>query len=97
LDADKQERIVKFLIEKLTKLQQEEEVFRLFVKELREKDQMVGILERLHRIRTSQEVKGRVAAYFRNLDSLILDTEGLSDRALRELIQQLRLDEGESN
>lgn len=97
MDADKQTRIMKFLIEKLTKLQQEEEVFRLFVKELHEQDQMVGIPERIHRIRNSQELKDRVAAYFRNMDSLILGTEELPDRALQELIQQLRLPEGKPN
>lgn len=97
MDDDRHLRIIKFLIEKLTKLQQEDEVFRRFVKELQEQEQMVGIPERIHRIRNSQEIKDRAAAYFRSLDSLILGTEKLPDHALQELIQRLRLHEGESN
>jgi hypothetical protein len=97
MEGDKQKRIIEHLVEKLTKLHQEKEVFDLFVKELREQDQMVGIPDRLHRIRNSSELKKRVKAYFQNLDFLILGTEKIPDHALRELIQRLQLDEGESN
>jgi uncharacterized protein YdcH (DUF465 family) len=97
MDAEKQERIIRYMVEKITKLQAEEEVFRLFVQELREKDQMVGIQERIHRIRNSQELKDRVAAYFRSLDSLIHGTEELPDRALQELIQRLKLPGDKTN
>jgi hypothetical protein len=97
VDSDKHIRIIQHLIEKLTKLQQEKEVFDLFVKELREQDQMVGIPDRIHRIRSSPELKKRVKAYFENLDSLVFGIEELPDHVRRELIQQLRLDEGESN
>jgi hypothetical protein len=97
VDSDRHVRIIRFLIEKLTKLNQEEQVFQLFVKELREKDGMVGIPDRIHRIRNSPELKKRVKAYFENLDSLVLGKEELPDHALRELIQQLQLNEGEPN
>lgn len=97
MDAEGQMRLIKYLIEKLTKLQREDEVFRMFVDELRDQDQMVGIPDRLHKIRNSQELKDRVAVYFRSLDSLILGTEELPDHVRRELIQQLRLGGGESN
>ena len=96
-DSERQLNIIKFLVEKVTKLQREQEVFRLFVEELREKDQMVGIPDRIHRIRNSRKLKDRCAAYFRNLDSYVFGTEKLPDHVLQELIQLLRLDEGESN
>jgi hypothetical protein len=97
MDTEKQTRIIRYLVEKLTKLQQEKEVFDALVAELREKDQMVGIPDRIHRLRNSPEVKTRIAEYFRRLDSLIFDTEELPDRALQELIQRLGLAEDKSN
>lgn len=96
MDAERQQRIIRHLVQKLATLYREMLVFEEFQKELKENEGRVGILEDLNRIRSSPETQGKYDAYFQSLDSLISE-EKIPDQALQELIRRLGLNEDKPN
>ncbi len=91
MDAEKQKRIIRYLVETLTKCNRENLVYERFVQELKDGGR-VGILEDLHRIRRSEEIQSAQDTYFRSLDALIAEANGeIKDQVLRDLIRQQRL------
>lgn len=97
MDIEKQMRIIRYLVETLTKCNRENLVYQRFVQELKDKGRM-GTLEDLNRIRRSEDVQTAQDTYFHSLDGLIAEANGgIEDHLLRELIRQLRLETGKSN
>lgn len=96
MDAEKQQRIIRYLVEKLAKLHRESLVNEEFQRDLKENEGRVGILEDLHRIRKLPRIQEAYDHYFQSLHSLISGEE-LPDQALQELIQRLGLSEGKPN
>ncbi len=96
MDAEKQQRIIHFLVQRLAKLHMEDLVHKEFLRELKEDKGRVGILDDLARIRGSEKIQEAHHNYFTSLDSLIYGKE-LPDQALQELIRRLGSDESKPN
>jgi tellurite resistance protein len=96
-DEQKQQRLIRYLVETLTKRNRENLVYQRFVQKLKDEGRL-GILEDLDKIRRSEDIRKAQEAYFQSLNALIAEANGeIEDHVLREIILTLQLDTGESN
>jgi phage terminase small subunit len=97
MDIEKQRRVIQYLMADWSKCKREQLVFEQFVQELKEEGR-VGILEQLHRIRSSPRIQEAHAATYKSLDAIVSSALGEMplDQA-EKLIQHIKPDTGEPN
>jgi len=93
----KQEELIRFLVQDRAKCKREQLVFDKFVQELKDEGR-VGIPDQLHKIRNSHEIQAAYAATFASLDAIVSSVlEEMTLDQVEKAIRNLKPEIGEPN
>jgi hypothetical protein len=97
VDIEKQKRVIQFLIADWSKCKREQLVFEQFVQELKDEGRL-GIMEQLHKIRSSPRIQEAHAATYKSLDAIVSSALGEMplDQA-EKLVLHIKPGTGEAN